>query len=213
MVASAGWIIPEPLAIPPTVKPSVAATECLGRVSVVMIASAASIPPSSLRLATTCGKPLLILSSGSGTPMRPVDSTTTSSSERLSRAAVCAAMAMASDSPWAPVTALATPELITTACGWALRRCDFDTRSGAACTWFVVNMAAPVARGRDRMIARSFRPFRRIPEDTPLATKPPGAVTLTVPPPTSKALNWFFSWRFPQLHWLDLGVDLTCWLC
>ena len=42
IVARSGWIIPEPFAIPPTVNPPRATTASFGRVSVVMIASAAS---------------------------------------------------------------------------------------------------------------------------------------------------------------------------
>src|SRR5436305_226638 len=56
MVASSGWIIPEPLAMPPTTKPGPAATDSFERVSVVMIACAAS-PPAAVTLiarAPTC---------------------------------------------------------------------------------------------------------------------------------------------------------------
>ena len=47
IVARQGWIIPEPFAIPPTVKPAPWATDSFACVSVVRIASAASAPPSS----------------------------------------------------------------------------------------------------------------------------------------------------------------------
>jgi hypothetical protein len=50
MVARFGAIMPAPLAIPPTWQPTPEAVKptatCLGRVSVVMIARAASAPPS-----------------------------------------------------------------------------------------------------------------------------------------------------------------------
>ena len=46
IVASAGASMPAPLAMPPTTNPSPCATACFGTVSVVMIASAATAPPS-----------------------------------------------------------------------------------------------------------------------------------------------------------------------
>ena len=52
IVASCGWIIPEPFAIPPTVKPSSETAASFVRVSVVRIASAASAPPSGDRAGT-----------------------------------------------------------------------------------------------------------------------------------------------------------------
>jgi hypothetical protein len=46
IVASRGWIIPAPFAMPPTTKPSQWATACFGPRSVVRIAAAAASPPS-----------------------------------------------------------------------------------------------------------------------------------------------------------------------
>ncbi len=72
MVAMLGWIMPEPLAMPPMAKdPASVWTRTandLGHVSVVMIACAAASPAcgSALRELTMAGKAALILSSGNG---------------------------------------------------------------------------------------------------------------------------------------------------
>jgi hypothetical protein len=55
-------------------------------------------------------------------------------------------------------------------------RCCFETMIGAACARFVVKTAATEAGWLEAMIARS-RPFDLMPQSTPLALKPAGAVT------------------------------------
>src|SRR5206468_1516763 len=85
-------------------------------------------------------------------------------------------VAIASSSPRSPVAALATPELITTACGSASRRCARETTTGAAGNRFAVNIAVPTAGAVERTTARSGE-LRRIPARTPAATNPFAAVT------------------------------------
>ena len=114
-----GSIIPEPLAMPPTrnvpcgVATSTAAD--FGNGSVVMIASAASAPPSALRRAAAAGMPVRSAAILRFTPMTPVDATRTSVGAQPSTAAVSAAISRASARPCGPVQALAQPLLVTTA--------------------------------------------------------------------------------------------------
>src|SRR5207245_2695354 len=74
-----GWIIPAPLAIPPTViipaGVSIRTAQCFGRVSVVMMARAASGPPSGVSPAAAVRRPSAICATGRGTPITPVDNT------------------------------------------------------------------------------------------------------------------------------------------
>ena len=79
IVASCGWIIPEPFAIPPTENPSSETADSFVRVSVVRIASAAAGPPCRDRAGTASRRPPSTFSSGSSTPITPVERTSTSS--------------------------------------------------------------------------------------------------------------------------------------
>ena len=163
--------------MPPTVKPPPWATAVFACVSVVRIASAASSPPWGESAAAAASTPASTRSIGIGAPITPVERTSTCSGARPSRPAARSAVAIASASPCAPVAAFAMPELITTACGSALSRWRFDTTTGAASTRFCVHIAAPVASGTERTIARS-RFSLRMCACTPDATKPTAAVTL-----------------------------------
>ena len=81
MVASDGASIPAPLAIPPTVQlPGWCSATCLGTVSVVMMARAASSPPvrPPAISCTSCTTPASTLSIGSRSPIKPVEHTATS---------------------------------------------------------------------------------------------------------------------------------------
>ncbi len=60
-----------------------------------------------------------------------------------------------------------------TAPGWSR-----DTMTGAACARLVVKTAAAEAGRSDAITARSSPPFALIPQATPAAVKPRGAVTL-----------------------------------
>ena len=101
--------------------------------------------------------------------------------------AACSAVAIASAIPCAPVAAFATPELTTTACGWASSRFAFDTTTGAACTRFCVHIAAPVARESTRAAAR--RPCGRAgcPRAPRRRRSPCAAVTLIRAPRAAAA--------------------------
>ncbi len=79
IVASCGWIIPEPFAIPPTVNPSSETAASFVFVSVVRIASAASGPPAGESAGTASRRPPSTFSSGSSAPITPVERTSTSS--------------------------------------------------------------------------------------------------------------------------------------
>ena len=118
-VAMSGWIIPAPLAIPPTVTMpagvSKRTAQCFGRVSVVMMARAASGPPSVVRCAAAAWRPPLICSSGNGTPITPVESTRAVRAGKSAACSAARAMARAASSPGAPVQAFATRAFMATA--------------------------------------------------------------------------------------------------
>src|SRR5207249_4902468 len=118
-VAMSGWIMPAPLAMPPTVTipagVSKRTAQCLGRVSVVMMARAASGPPSGVRRPAAARKPSATCSSGSGTPITPVDSTSAVRGGRPAACSAACAIARAAASPGAPVQAFATRAFIATA--------------------------------------------------------------------------------------------------
>lgn len=111
IVAIRGSIMPDPLAMPPMAirRPSAskATAACLGTVSVVMMAVAASAPPSGERAAAARRAPLAIASIGTRMPMIPVELTSTSSSAMPSVAATSRDMTRASSMPAWPVQALA----------------------------------------------------------------------------------------------------------
>ena len=131
--------MPAPLAIPPTTKPSPPPTDCLGRVSVVMIASAASRPPSGVEPGTASSTPASSASIGSRSPIRPVEQTATSPAETPSSAAACSAVAWVSWKPAGPVQALAPPELRTTASTRPSASTCWVQSTGAALTRLAVN--------------------------------------------------------------------------
>ena len=119
MVAIEGASIAAPFAMPPTVTfvPSASSTRSrasLRTVSVVRMASAARSPcaPS---VSASSGMPASMGAMGSGTPMRPVEHTSTSSGAHPRLSAVSSHIRRASRRPFSPVAALAFPELSTTA--------------------------------------------------------------------------------------------------
>ena len=79
MVAMSGAIMPEPLAMPAIVTGWPAISACaqapLGKVSVVMIAAAASAHASSARRAWSPGSAAVSLSTGICSPITPVEQT------------------------------------------------------------------------------------------------------------------------------------------
>src|SRR6185503_3028814 len=104
----------------------------------------------------------------------------------------------ASFNPCLPVHALAFPELTTMTWARPLLRRAIQTFTGAAHTWFVVNMPAAALGTCDRIIAKSrFWPLseplpvpnRLMSQNTPLALKPCGA---TIEPGMVTNLNFIF---------------------
>ena len=151
MVHIFGWIMPEPLHIPPnvTVLPpiSVSMAIALEMVSVVMMACAASEPASkvSALAVTSFLIPAVILSTGICIPMTPVDATSTASVGTPNSSPAHFASASQQSSPCLPVQALAIPELTTTACANA--ECSticLSHSTGAAFTTLEVNVPATV---------------------------------------------------------------------
>ena len=179
IVASPGASIPAPLAMPPIVHPPSWWADCLITVSVVMIAVAAASPP--VAASCTQARPIPEVTSvmGSRVPIRPVEQTATSPASIPSAAAVAPAMAWASVRPGCPVQALAPPEFRTTARSCPLATASRDHLTGAATTRLRVNTPAAANRGpRLATTARSRRPLALMPDATPAAANPWGAVTL-----------------------------------
>src|SRR5262245_17845214 len=115
MVAMSGAIMPEPLAMPlrVTVTPPRRALRvaALGKVSVVMMARAASAQASALRPAKRDGKALTMGAGLSGSPMTPVEAWKISLGRHLAWPATALASAVTVFTPALPVKALALPEL------------------------------------------------------------------------------------------------------
>ena len=119
MVPMFGMIMPEPLAMPAmttSVPPiDVLRDDPLGKVSVVMMASAAAGQSSGVSAATALGRQPVMQSTGSGSPITPVEARKTSRSAQPKRRAAAAAVRSTASTPAAPVKALALPELTTMA--------------------------------------------------------------------------------------------------
>ena len=136
MVARFGWIMPEPLAMPPMVQVLPPAVNCtaisLRCVSVVMMPSAAwsEWSPSA---AASCGRPARMGARSSGWPITPVDATMTSCGAMCSADAVSALISSATAAPSA-LQVLALPLLQITACALPSARCAFVTVRGAPLT-------------------------------------------------------------------------------
>ena len=113
--------MPEPLHMPPkvTVFPLISKVTAISfsTVSVVMMALAASVPPSRVWdfAAASFRMPSVILSTGICLPMTPVEATRTDSAGMPSSSAAHLHSASQQSSPSFPVQALAMPELATTA--------------------------------------------------------------------------------------------------
>src|SRR3954452_2625491 len=187
IVARLGASMPAPFAIPPTVQPPSGPLRCctvvFGTESVVMIARAASGPPSSESAWTAAETPAVSLSIGSRTPISPVLATATSTAPRSSWAAACSAVACVSWKPSGPVHALAPPELRTTARARSPASTCRLHSTGAAGKRLVVKTAAAASSGPWlSTTATSGAPEDLRPAATPAAENPAGAVTLTVHP-------------------------------
>jgi len=149
IVAMFGCNIPDPLAIPPTVtvlpSNSKLTAHSLISVSVVMMASAASRPPFSLRASTALPMPGKTRSIGIGWPITPVEHTSTLSSGIPNRRAVSAVMDLASSIPRGPLQALAFPLFTTTALAFPDFTLSIFKRTEEAFTVLVVKTPATVA--------------------------------------------------------------------
>ena len=121
MVARPGASMPTPLIMPPALQATPSAVRetasSLGTVSVVMMARAASWPASGVGASAPAARPAPARRVGMsrGTPMTPVEHTRTRPGSTPRSPAARAAVASVSRRPWAPVQALAPPELRTTA--------------------------------------------------------------------------------------------------
>ena len=138
-----GSIMPAPLqqAVMRTGRPATvrSAVTCLGRVSVVMMASGTrAAAAGSARAAAALRIPASTLAMGRHSPMRPVEQISISCSGIPTAAAPAAAMRRASIIPCSPVQALALPALTTMARARPVAVRAMSTFTGAAFTWLVV---------------------------------------------------------------------------
>ena len=119
MVAMSGAIMPAPLAMPLMVTlalPSfTVAVATFGKVSVVMIAFAASSQPSGAARATRSSSMPLNLVASSGSPITPVEARKILPGLVAAALAAIAAVSVVACLPVLPVKALALPELTTSA--------------------------------------------------------------------------------------------------
>src|SRR5579871_5189990 len=113
IVAMSGAIMPEPLAIPLMVTrwPSIIAVvvASFGKVSVVMIASAAARQPPAAPASASAGRALTIFWYGRGSPMTPVEAMKTSWARQPTTPAADSATSRTASAPALPVKALALP--------------------------------------------------------------------------------------------------------
>ena len=159
IVAISGRIMPAPLAMPVTrASPFESFTffeKALGRVSVVMIASAAE--SQSLFESSALGSAATMRSAGSGSMMTPVENGSTSSTSQPRWPASASQTCRARVTPSSPVPALALP-VLTTSAATLFRMFFLHRRTGAAQKRFWVNTPATALPGARRMTSRSLRP-------------------------------------------------------
>ena len=159
-----------PFAMPPTVnvQPRYAASvlryetaASFGCAPEVRMARAASWPPSRDARLHARGTPRSNGSTGRCEPMIPVEATSTSSSRQPSSSDANLAERRATSRPFSPVSALALPELISTARtkpNETRRRWSRDTSTGAALNALCVNSAAQGQGTSADTSAQSRRP-------------------------------------------------------
>src|SRR5262249_22738878 len=150
-----------------------------GRVSVVMIArvNALNALAEARRARASPGSAPRMRSTGSGTPITPVEQTSTCCGRQPSSRAAAVAVRRAAALPADPVAQLAFPELTTIArrSPAEARKCALERTTGAACTRFVVNPPAPAAARSVEMSARSSRFFFLRPQAVAANRKPWGS--------------------------------------
>src|SRR5215467_2880985 len=134
----------------------------LGLVSVVQMASESSAKEraEARRLRASIGRARRILSTGSGTPITPVEQTKSSRGARPRRLEVSSTVRSEARSPAGPVAQLAFPAFTTTARMRPLEaaRCFLESVTGAATTRFCVKTAAAEAETSLERMARSSAP-------------------------------------------------------
>ena len=91
------------------------AVATFGKVSVVMIARAASIQPSGVALSASVASTPSNLVASSGSPITPVEARNTSSALQPTALAAMSPVSLVAARPFLPVKALALPELTTSA--------------------------------------------------------------------------------------------------
>ncbi len=134
------------------------------RVSVVMMARAASSNRDASSPATKAGRALTIRVRSSSTPITPVEAGRISAGFALRAFAAAATHSVATDSPLR-VAQFAFPALISRARTRPFEECRFlrATTTGAATTRFFVNTAAALAGESETISARSSLMVLRIP--------------------------------------------------
>src|SRR6516162_375924 len=150
----------------------------LGRVSVVQIARESSVKEraEARRLRARAGSARRIFSTGSCTPITPVEQTKSSCGRRFIARAASWLVRWATDSPCVPVAQLALPALTTTARMRPLEASRFflETLTGAATTRFCVNTAAAHAGTSLEISPRSSAPVFLRPQAVAAKRKPLG---------------------------------------
>ena len=178
-MAMLGRIMPAPLLIPVMVTGtppiSIRRLNALGRVSVVMMPSAARTQWSCCASPMAAGKPASMRSTGRGSMITPVEKGSTCAGCKPSNPAAAALVARARARPSWPVPALALPVLITMArtpfTEAAEARCSRHTCTGAAQKRLRVKTPATAVPSSSRNTVRSLRPTLRIPASaTPMRT-------------------------------------------
>src|SRR5699024_1358534 len=141
-----GSIMPAPLEIPVIVMVLPFTCTCsltsLGRVSVVIIPSAAAGHSSKPKCSTATGILFSKGASANTSEITPVEKGSTSCGAQPVASATKAHVATARSSPSDPVPALAMPVLINRYLGVPCAKCRFATVTGAAQKRFLVNTAA-----------------------------------------------------------------------
>jgi hypothetical protein len=168
IVAMVGAIIPAPFAIAPIrtapAGVSISSEARLDALSVVRIASAVVRSSPSVSRSNACAIPDSTAGIGNGTPITPVEATTTCVGGHSSRLATSSAMRCASRMPCAPVRQFALPLLATIARALPPATACFDHTTGAAQARLVVNMPATLDSVSDTISARSNSPGFLIPQ-------------------------------------------------
>ena len=167
MVAMLGMIMPEPLAMPATVKglPSMTPvrSDILGFRSVVMMALATWARLFGANPAANWGTAGSSLVRLSGCPMTPVEARSTSSAGHPRAFATISAEASAAFRPTSPVQALAWPALTRMALARPFLIFSLHHSTGAAATRFRVKTPATTAGSSATMRPRSSRVLYRRP--------------------------------------------------